>query len=110
MEEHVDGFKGPRVILQYFSFLWTSRKMVRSRENTLCHKLDQLAKLLLCQATVPNDSGERVCIDWIVPGYRDDSLAICHHNMLALTCYAEARLLKSFYCALMRNTRDAGHD
>ena len=60
--------------------------------------LEQLAELFDGEAGVTHEAAHGECVDWIVARDGEDSLAIRHHDVLALTCDPEPRLFEGAHC------------
>jgi serine/threonine protein kinase len=55
---------------------------------------EQLLELFDCQAGVSNNAAHRVLVDGIIARYRDDSSAVSHHDMFALSGNRETTFLE----------------
>jgi hypothetical protein len=55
---------------------------------------EQLLELFDCQAGVSNDAAHCVFVDWIIARYRDDSSAVSHHDVFALSGNRETTFLE----------------
>ena len=71
--------------------------------------LEKLSKLLNGQACIAYDATHRVRIDWIRARNGQDSDAIAHDNVLALSDHLKTGLLQSPDGILMIDTRNLGH-
>ncbi len=60
--------------------------------------LEQLTELLDRESSVARKTAHGEGIDRIVTRNGENALAIRHHNMLALACNPETRLLKGTHC------------
>ena len=70
--------------------------------------LEQLPELLDRESGVTHKTAHREGIDRVVTRNGENSLAIRHHNMLALACNPETRLLKSTNCIQVVDASDFG--
>lgn len=70
--------------------------------------LEQLAKLLDRESSVPHKTAHRIGIDRVVTRNGENASAIRHHNMLALARDPQARLFKGAYCIEVVDASDLG--
>lgn len=85
-----------------------ARRTPRARERRhlaagrmKARSLQQRAEVVDCKTRVLDDAAHRDGIDRIVARDRQDSLAVAHHDVLALTHDPEAGLLQSAHCVQM---------
>ena len=62
------------------------------------------------EASVPNNAAHCVLIHWIVARNRYDPYAVTHHNVLALSDNAEARLFKGADSTTVIYSGKLGHN
>ena len=55
----------------------------------------QLPELFRCQSSIAGYASHCESINRIMPGDCDNPYAVCHHDVLSLTGYAETGLLKT---------------
>ena len=72
--------------------------------------LDQLLKLLDRKASVANDTGHCVFVDWIITRYGNDSSSVSHDDMFALVGDFETSFLQSANRSKVIDTGKLGHD
>ncbi len=70
--------------------------------------LEQLPELLDRESGVTHKTAHGEGIDWVVTRNGENTLAICHHNMLALACNPETGLLKGAHCIQVIDASDVG--
>jgi hypothetical protein len=73
-------------------------------------QLQQLPKLFQAHSGVPNNSGHREGIDWIVAGNRQDSRSIRHDNVRALAENTEASFFQCSDGSKMVDPWKLGHE
>ena len=69
----------------------------------------ELPELIDRQASVPSDTAHRVCVDWVVARYCDDSPSIRHDDVLAFPRDLETGFLQGSHRLQVRNSRNLGH-
>ena len=87
----------------------TLQPLRRREQGKIFHRSKKLFKLSRCKAGIFYNSSHRNRVHRIVAWDGDETRAVAHYNVLALTHNLEASLFKRFDCPEMINTGNLRH-